>query len=238
MPLAGKNVVFSVRGRKGADFSSASSLLTGQIKSSNSLTEQAIAAANGTYTTSDNTVGGSNFTLTTTATDFSFTVPIPSDAAQVAIRITYAPVGTAGANDWCEVEEMQLALGTVASAFVPVDPSYAMTRAREQFQKTYNPSSAPGAVTYNGALRATSVGTVTGEAVMMTVRLDPPMRTTPTVTLYSPQTGTSGKMAQAAAADIDATSVHVGISGFGIQNAAAATASKPYYVHAVAEAKL
>lgn len=237
-PLSGKTIFASFRLRKGADFSEASSLLTCQIKTSTSLTEQAINATNGTYTTGDTTAASTTALLTTSMQDFNLTVALPSDVAQMALRFTYAPVGTAGANDWFEIEEVQIGLGSIPTAYVAPDPAYASLRAKEQFQKTYNPNVAPGTVSYLGAPRATSVGTTNGKAIAFYAELDPPMRATPTVAIYSPQTGASGQMAQGSTADIAANAGHIGVNGFAISNGATAVASDLYYFHYTAEARL
>lgn len=236
-PLAGKQVTVGFRSRKGANYSSTSDILTLQIKTSNSLVEQAVVLTNGAFSTSDATSGGGNVTLTTTMQKFTFTLTVPSDAAQLSLRFTNTPVGTAGVDDWFEIEEVQVEIGSLSSTFVAVDPAYSLDRARRQYRKSYSDGVAPGAVSYLGALRATAVGTTIGKALQIAASFDA-MRAIPTVATYSPQTGASGKMAQGSTADIDATVVHLGTTGFGIQNAAAAVNGDPYYVHYTAEARL
>lgn len=236
-PLIGRRVTLSFRARAGANFSSASSLLTAQIKSTDAIAESAITASNGTYSSGDTTAGGATATLTTSWQTFSVSASVGSTMKQVAIRFTYAPTGTAGAADYFELEEVKLEVGGVPTEFIPEDIAYATARAEEQYFKTYQLDVAPGTVSYVGALNMRARGTEATAAVTMPCPFKRRMRAIPTITLYSPQTGTSGKMTDATV-DINATSTHTGTHGTMVWNSAATTSASLYYVHVVAEAKL
>ena len=58
-----------------------------------------------------------NFTPTTTATRISGTVTIPAGTNEVGILITWDPSGTAGANDWVQLTNVQLEKGSTATSF-------------------------------------------------------------------------------------------------------------------------
>ena len=58
-----------------------------------------------------------NNTLTTSVQRFTHTWTIPSDKTQITVLFDYTPVGTAGAQDWFEIAEVQLEVGSVATPF-------------------------------------------------------------------------------------------------------------------------
>jgi hypothetical protein len=56
-------------------------------------------------------------TLQQTLIRYSFTGVIPSAATQIGVTFNYAPVGTAGANDWVQFLGVQLEVGALPSPF-------------------------------------------------------------------------------------------------------------------------
>jgi hypothetical protein len=56
-------------------------------------------------------------TVTTTSQKFSFSTAVPTGATQVAIVFDYTSTGTAGANEWMQIEKVQFELGSVATQF-------------------------------------------------------------------------------------------------------------------------
>jgi hypothetical protein len=55
--------------------------------------------------------------LTSTTTRVSYTVTLPTNTNQIAVIFYYTPSGTAGANEWGQVEGVQLEAGSVATPF-------------------------------------------------------------------------------------------------------------------------
>lgn len=221
-----------------SDYSGAAGALTIALKTSNSLIEQAINLTNGNYTTGDNTAASASIVITSLWQNFTLPVTFLSDVTQVAARFQEIPVGTAGAADGFEVEELQLQLGTVASTFVPIDPAYSQIKAQREYMKSYDPDVVPGtAANYAGCLGNLSVGTAVANGVMMEAQFSA-MRAQPTVVVYSPQTGAAGMMARGSLADIAATVAHIGRGGFRIWNNALTVDADDYYVHYTAEARL
>jgi hypothetical protein len=110
--FAGKTVVLSFYARSGANFSSASSVLTAQINSGTG-TDQNFR--NGF--TGNTVVASSGVTLTTSWQRFSITGTVSSLATQVGVQFSYTPVGTAGAADHFEITGVQLEEGTIATPF-------------------------------------------------------------------------------------------------------------------------
>jgi hypothetical protein len=111
--LQGKPVILSFWARKGANYSSASSLLNANIETSTGTDQSYISAWAGSSPSALGTV-----TLTTTWQKFTINSSIvPLTANQVAVSFSYIPVGTAGAADYFEITGVQLEQGSVATPF-------------------------------------------------------------------------------------------------------------------------
>jgi hypothetical protein len=113
IPLAGKTVTFSFYARRGANYSSASSVLTANVFAGTG-TDQNVRSAGYTGLT---TPISSVVTLTTTWQRFTVSGTIASNVTEVSVDFLYTPVGTAGAADFFEVTGVQLEVGSVATAF-------------------------------------------------------------------------------------------------------------------------
>jgi hypothetical protein len=112
IPLAGQTVVFSFWARKGANYSSASDVLSFTLSSGTGTNQNVFSGLTGQATVASTTP-----TLTTSWQRFSCTGTVSSSATQLAFYFNYTPVGTAGANDYFEVSGVKLELGSVPTAF-------------------------------------------------------------------------------------------------------------------------
>jgi hypothetical protein len=112
IPLAGQTVVFSFWARKGANYSSASDVLSLTLSSGTGTNQNVFSGLTGQAT-----VASTNATLTTSWQRFNCTGTISSSATQLAFYFNYTPVGTAGAADYFEVSGVKLELGSVPTAF-------------------------------------------------------------------------------------------------------------------------
>jgi hypothetical protein len=110
--FVGKTVVLSFYARSGANFSSASSLLS-VFLSTGTGTDQNFR--NGFTGRVD--VISSSATLTTSWQRFTYTGTIGSGISQVGVQFSYTPVGTAGAADHFEITGVQLEEGSIATPF-------------------------------------------------------------------------------------------------------------------------
>ena len=111
--LQGKPVILSFWARKGANYSSSSSVLSANIETSTGTDQSYIGAWAGSSPSALGTV-----TLTTTWQKFTISSGIvPLTANQVAVAFYYTPVGTAGAADYFEITGVQLEQGGVATPF-------------------------------------------------------------------------------------------------------------------------
>jgi hypothetical protein len=109
----GKKLTLSYWAKCGANFSAASSNLGAFIVSQT-------GAENNLFTTTGFAgEGGGNNVLTTSWQKFTWTTPttIANTKTQLFVYFGATPVGTAGANDWFEVTQVQLCVGDVALPF-------------------------------------------------------------------------------------------------------------------------
>ena len=109
--LQGKSATVSFWARKGANYSSTSSLLAANLETGTGTDQNLISA----WTGSVPTIG--SFTLTASWQRFTVTGSVPSNATGVGVSFHYTPVGTAGANDYFEITGVQLEEGSVATPF-------------------------------------------------------------------------------------------------------------------------
>jgi hypothetical protein len=142
IPFAGKTVTISYYARKGANYSSASSILYSYLYTGTGTDQNYLAVG---YTGSANPIAG-QATLTTTWQRFTFTGTLASTATEIALNFSFAPTGTAGAADYFEVTGVQMDVGSVALPF----RTYAGTLQGElaACQRYYNRTTLPsGAAT-------------------------------------------------------------------------------------------
>jgi hypothetical protein len=111
IPYAGQTVTYSFYARRGANYSSASNILSSSVYTGTG-TDQTVFG----YTGLTQAVTG-NATLTTTWQRFSYTGTLSASTNELSVYFAYTPTGTAGAADFFEVTGVQLELGSVATTF-------------------------------------------------------------------------------------------------------------------------
>jgi hypothetical protein len=111
IPFAGKTVTFSFYGRRGANYSPTSNILTVSLKSGTG-TDQAVGGYTGNVNIFDSTA-----TLTTTWQRFTYTGTVPTNSTELGVIFRADPTGTAGAADFFEITGVQLDIGSVALPF-------------------------------------------------------------------------------------------------------------------------
>jgi hypothetical protein len=114
IPLIGKTVVMSFSARAGANYSAASNALFPYIVYGTGTDQNLFTGLTGQTTVATSTV-----TLTTSWQRFSITGTVSASATQLAAYLSYVPTGTAGANDYFEIDDVQLELGSVPTTFTP-----------------------------------------------------------------------------------------------------------------------
>ena len=114
IPFAGKTVTLSFYARKGANYSSATSVVSAYVQTGTG-TDQNILS--GGFTGSVNAIAQDS-TLTTTWQRFTYTGTIGTTATQIGMFFSYTPVGTAGAADYFEITGVQLEVGAAPTSFL------------------------------------------------------------------------------------------------------------------------
>jgi microcystin-dependent protein len=112
--LQTKYLTFSFWARAGANYSSASNALTAEIIGGTGTDGSVGFGFTGSFTVATNTA-----TLTTSWQRFTLTTSsvLATSTTQLGVRLSYTPVGTAGANDYFEMTGLQLEAGTTATPF-------------------------------------------------------------------------------------------------------------------------
>lgn len=220
----GQQVTLSFYARAGANFSSASNLLSAYIRTGTGTDQKATS-----YTGSADTT--TNVTLTTSWKLFTLTGTLSASLNELAVFFQYNPVGAAGAADYYEVSGVQLEISPVASSFdfVPFEQTY--QRCLRYYQKSFTYSAVPaqaygnaGSLGWNNSV-AGAVATYSPSTHFKT-----PMRITPAVTFYNPivanafaynlDTGTSAT-ATVVSGLTSSDTLHVsltGLAGWGVGN--------------------
>lgn len=114
IPFAGKTVTLSFYARKGANYSSATSIVSAYVQTGTG-TDQNILS--GGLTGAVNAIAQDS-TLTTTWQRFTYTGTIGTTATQIGMFFSYTPVGTAGAADYFEITGVQLEVGAAPTSFL------------------------------------------------------------------------------------------------------------------------
>jgi hypothetical protein len=112
--LQGKTVTVSFKQRTSASITAATILVTLTYGTG---TDQGVNAARAGSWTGQGTLSGSFNTGSTTFTETSIQYAIPSTATELQLNFAYTPTGTAGANDFFDIADVQLEVGPVATPF-------------------------------------------------------------------------------------------------------------------------
>ena len=112
--LQGQTVTVSFKQRTSASITAATILVTLTYGTG---TDQGVNAARAGSWTGQGTLSGSFNTGSTTFTETSIQYAIPSTATELQLNFAYTPTGTAGANDFFDIADVQLEVGPVATPF-------------------------------------------------------------------------------------------------------------------------
>lgn len=122
--LRGRKITLSFVARCGANFSGAANNLILRLRGNTSTTETTTANVHtGGVWTNSNLLAITGVTLTTTATLFTAELTLPSNIQQLGVLFGWTPTGTAGADDWFEVEDVKIELGAY-TPYAIQDPFY------------------------------------------------------------------------------------------------------------------
>ena len=212
LPFAGKAITFSFYARAGANFSSTSNVLRAALFTGTGTDQNPFVAYAGQATPID-----FNVTLTTTWQRFQSTVTLGSTVTEFTPYFAYAPVGTAGANDYFEVTGVQIEVGSIATQFSRAGAT--IQGELSACQRYYWNSGANGYSAYDNLFFSGNVTNAT--AYYAFCRLPVTMRGTPSVTLTTTN-NSNFPAASGSVADLTPT-------GFYETRTANATASGAYF---------
>lgn len=195
--LSGKTIAISFWVKAGANFSASSSNLGVQVFTGTTADQ---GAAYPYYSwTGGATPLNTTQAITTTWTKYTVTATLGSGVLELALNFFFTPVGTAGADDSFYITGVQLEEGVASSSYDAVDYGRQLIQCQRYFQKTYNVGTAPGATGgYAGGIFAGAIFTEKGSSagtnsVAITWQYKTSMRANPTITFYSPATGTADR---------------------------------------------
>lgn len=194
--------------------------------------------------------GGQSWTPTSTWQRFSFNFTMPSVAGKTFgtnndsyIQFKLGQYTTTATNTSIDIWGVQWEAGSTATPFVTASGgSYQaeLAMCQRYFAKSYNQGTNPATATATGSVGMAAIVT-TANGNIIPARFPVEMRTTPTVTIYSPNTGTSGKISNiSAASDVNASDLGTGSAGFGFYVTGAPGGAAGYWLagHYTASAEL
>ena len=111
--LAGQEITVSFRARAGANWSPSSGRLVCQVAGGEGTDENHVSMTNTDIIISVNADMSTGSSFAT----FSGSATVPSDKTQISIRFSMTPTGTAGANDYFDIRNIQLEVGGRATTF-------------------------------------------------------------------------------------------------------------------------
>ena len=161
--MRGRKLSVRFDARKGANFSGGSSNVLVRVYAGTGAEARRANTPFTSETTLLNTTatlgsGSANFTFTTTAV-------VPAGATQLALQIVEQPSGTAGANDWFEIDSAQVEISDVPTAYEERPMAAELPMLLRYFRTQY-----------------TSLWGASGVDGVDFIPLQPPMRAAPAIT--------------------------------------------------------
>lgn len=199
--LQGQTVTLSFSARRGANYSSASNALLVTLGSGTVADQGSSVYWSPGWTGITNPINTS-VSLGTTEQTFSLQATIPSNCLELALTFQFISTGTAGANDYFEVTNVQLEKGVTATSFDYRPYTTELQLCQRYFEKSYQQSVVPGTAGQNlggvqfPIITAIPNGYQTGQSVSFMVQ----KRTAPTIVIYS-YNGALNKLTLAGGAD-------------------------------------
>jgi hypothetical protein len=206
--LAGKAVVLSFYAKSGANFSYTPTV---RLYSGTGTDQAPVNLFNGAWTGAADVVN-TTFSPTSTMTRYTFTGTVPTTSNELAFWINWTPSGTAGANEWLQIEGVQLEVGSVATEFQRSGGTLAgeLAACLRYYELSYKTGDAPGTNVTGGTTEIHANGCaivqvpVTGTAGSSRGRAVPVpfkvvKRTTPTTRFWD----LAGNISKYTAADVN-----------------------------------
>ena len=180
------------------------------------VTHTFVSPTSGTFNTNTNAGIGMQFVIAAHAASSTYGGATTNTWLTVSKRWTsnQSTAMSANAGATWDITGIQFEIGDTATPFEHRSFGEELLRCQRYYQKSYNHSVVPGTATYIGCSRGESINANT---IDICPRFKVDMRTTPTVTIYSPTDGASGNcyFDHSTNANRTAVAANVGESGFG-----------------------
>lgn len=151
--LQGQQVTFSFWAAPGANFSAAGGLITVAIVSGTGSNQSAANMFAGTWSGFSSLLSQTQ-AISGAMTRYQFTATVPANATQLGVIISWVPVGTAGANDFVQLNGLQLEAGSVAGTFEHRDVQVELEICQRYFVQINEP--AANVVVATGSVNASN----------------------------------------------------------------------------------
>ena len=205
--LAGKTVTISFWAKAGANAPTTLNVGlytgTGTDQSTNTL----FNGGGWTSTVNANTT----VTITTTSTRYSVQLTLGASISQVLFYFGYTSTGTAGANEWVQIEGVQVEVGNVATAFQTATGTLQgeLAACQRYYEQTYVSAATES---------ANKVSSYSDANYTQGTRWKVTKRTAPSVTVYSSNGGTANRIRQISTNTnyTPAAISDIGVDGFNI----------------------
>ena len=112
--LAGKEITLLIAARRGADFSASSAQIRTALMYGTGVDEDYTTSG---FPTGSGVTSNQNICLGTSMRWCAVRLTVPAGATNMALRFEFRPVGTAGADDWCEIGPVALIAGASSKQF-------------------------------------------------------------------------------------------------------------------------
>lgn len=133
-------------------------------------------------------------------------------------------------GDLMYLTDVKFEKGSVATAYVAKTAQEELADCQRYFEKSYDQASAPGATVANGNVLSYAQDTFTTQCNIQHFKTT--KRAVPTITVYSPSTGASGKAYDViAAGDVNMAGTDIGDSQFRYEGTAGSLTIGNYYTH-------
>lgn len=229
IPFAGQTVTFS------AQVAASTSIPMSMVVGYSTNVDEPVANSHTAITA---TSGGTATPTSTTFVTISGTYAIPSNAKSIRVYLSSTSNITSGQVIY--IGKLQIEVGSVVTPFSRAGGTIQgeLGACQRYYAKTYAAGTSPATATNLGCLTYKTAFTDSFQ-MFASWRTPVEMRTTPTVTLYSPNTGATGKI-YTGAADVNGTaSGYIASSGVSpFVNNVSVAAGNLLVVHLVAEAEL
>jgi hypothetical protein len=224
VPLRGQMVTLSLKVRSGANFSPTSGAFAASfIVGTGAEARQGVGFIGQTTVATTTTSLGTSSAVTTVTKTSAAVVPI--NTTQGSVIISWNPTGTAGANDYIEIDEVQPEIGGIATAFDRRPLLDELARCKRFCRKSFLYPTAPAQNVGGGTNEVVFPAMNAGAAAdMIPVRFDVSMRVAPTLTLYNPGSGNAQARDETHSADCSATTA-AGVNADGFYITATGNAS-------------